>query len=171
MRTRIVVFATLACAVGGLTLGMTQAQAAMHPHPGARFNPFLYFSRHSFGFPRIFYRYHPGPHWDLMHAQALHLTPAQVNEEKMLSMAMMRDTRRGMRILRGAYRRYREDARGPNPSIRTLVRDVRAIGSAQAYLAYEMIPFHLRGYRLLDPAQRALYRHLARANWKMMHHH
>ncbi|MDA8361646.1 MAG: hypothetical protein M0Z44_06605 [Gammaproteobacteria bacterium] len=160
MRKAGLVVMAAAIAVGGLGLGRAQAadgaaMAKMH----------RYFVHHSFGFPMNFYRFHPGPHWDLMHASALGLTPTQMQEERRLTMAMMRDTMRGVARLRQAYRRYRVEARLPNPSIRVLVRDVRSVGRAQAYLGYEMIPYHLKGYRVLDAAQRHVYHRLARENW------
>ncbi len=80
-------------------------------------------------------------------------------------MAMMRDTMRGIASLRQAYRLYRVEARLSDPSIRVLVRDVRSVGRAQAYLGYEMIPYHIKGYRVLDVAQGLVYHRLARENW------
>ena len=124
----------------------------------------MYFAHHSLGFPRHFYRFHPGPQ-DLINASALHLTAAQIKQERMLETGMMRDTKRGVMALKKAYRKYHEDAKLPNPSIRALIQDVQAVGHAQAYLGYEMIPYHLKGYRLLDPAQRVIYHRLARENW------
>ncbi len=133
-----------------------------------------YFKKHSLGFPEIFYRYHPGPHWDLVHASALHLAPAQIRQEKILAEEMMHDTQHGIMTLKAAYKRYKADARMPNPSTQVLIQDVKEIGQAQAYLGYEMIPYHLEGYQLLDTAQQATYHRLAHQNWiqmmKMMHH-
>jgi hypothetical protein len=75
--------------------------------------------------------------------------------------------------LKKAYRAYREYAKQPNPSIKVLIHDVQTVGRAQAYLGYEMIPYHIKGYRLLDPAQQVIYHRLAHKNWvhmmKMMH--
>ncbi|MHB1544655.1 MAG: hypothetical protein ACYCS1_10320 [Gammaproteobacteria bacterium] len=171
MCTKAVNLITMTIALAVLTLGVTQANAAMRQPAKTMVKPYRYFMRHSFGFPSIFYRYHPGPHWDLKHARALHLTAAQIREEKTMAMSMMHATMKGIMALRVAYRKYREDARRPNPSIKTLVQDVRGIGSAQSYLGYEVIPFHLKGYRLLDSSQRTVYRHLARENWRQMTHH
>ncbi len=150
-----------AVALTALAVGFNPAHAAMHGRPSMMSKKVMYFMHHSLGFPHIFFRFHPGPHWDLMHAAALHLTPRQVAQERTLAMGMMRDTSRGIRHLKAAYRRYRLAARAANPSIRALVRDVTAVGRAQTYLGYVMIPFHLRGYRLLNPGQQAIYRHLA----------
>ncbi len=171
MCKKAVLLTTVTFALAALTFGITPATAAMHRPAQAMAKPYRYFMRHSFGFIGIFYRYHPGPHWSLMHAQALHLTPAQISEEKMLATGMRSHTMRGIMSLRMAYRRYREAARQPDPSTRTLIRDVREIGRAQAYLGYEMIPFHLKGYRLLDPSQRITYRRLAHENWMQMARH
>ena len=155
------------------SIGMPRAYAAMDGHADAMAKMHMYFRGHSLGFPRIFYQFHPGPHWDLMHARALHLTARQIQDEKRLAMGMMRDTRHGVMALQQAYRRYRAEARLPDPSIAALIQDVRAVGRAQAYLGYEMIPSHVKGYRVLDPMQQAAYHRLARANWmhimRMMH--
>jgi hypothetical protein len=152
------VFATI---LAVLAVGLNPAHAAVQGRPGAMAQRKMYFRHHSLGFPFIFFRFHPGPHWDLTHAAALHLTPQQVTEERHLTMGMMIATGRGIRRLKAAYRTYREAARAPNPSIRALVRDVMAVGRAQTYLGYVMIPFHLKGYRLLDPTQQAIYHRLA----------
>jgi hypothetical protein len=153
--------AFLAMALAALAGGLNPAHAAMQGRRGTMAKRGMYFMHHSLGFPFIFFRFHPGPHWDLLHAAALHLTPQQVAEEKHLAMGMMMETGRGVRRLKMAYRNYRKAARAPNPSIRALVGDVMAVGRAQTYLGYVMIPFHLKGYRLLDPAQQAIYQRLA----------
>ena len=159
--TKVVMKRTvLAMALAVLTAGLNPAHAAMQGRPGSMAQRKMYFMHHSLGFPFIFFRFHPGPHWDLMHAAALHLTPQQVAEEKHLAMGMMIATGRGVRRLKAAYRTYREAARAPNPSIRAIIRDVMAVGRAQTYLGYVMIPFHLKGYRLLDPTQQAIYQRL-----------
>ncbi len=162
--------AVLAMALATVAAGLSPAHAAMHGRPVTRAKRGMYFMHHSLGFPFIFFVFHPGPHWDLMHAAALHLTPQQVAEEKHLAMGMMMETGRGVRQLKAAYRNYRMAARAPNPSIRALVGDVMAVGRAQTYLGYVMIPFHLKGYRLLDPAQRIIYLRLAaKMRMHMMH--
>ena len=157
---------TTAMALAVLGMGIPQAaEAAMSGDTNAMEKMHMYFAHHSLGFPRHFYRFHPGPQWDLINASALHLTAAQIKQEKMLEMGMMQDTKRGVMVLKKAYRKYCEDAKLPNPSIRALIQDVQAVGHAQAYLGYEMIPYHLKGYRLLDPAQQVIYHRLARENW------
>ncbi len=160
----------MAMALAAFAAGLNPAQAAMHGRPGTMARRGMYFMHHSLGFPFIFFRFHPGPHWDLMHTAALHLTPQQVAEEKHLAMGMMMETSRGVRQLKAAYRNYRKAARAPNPSIRALVGDVMAVGRAETYLGYVMIPFHLKGYRVLDPAQQAIYQRLAqKMRMHMMH--
>ncbi len=167
--------ATTAMTLAALVMGISQAEAGMHARTNTMAKAHMYFSRHSLGFAEHFYQFHPGPHWDLMNASALRLTAAQIKQEKILETGMMQDTERGIMALKKAYRKYSEDAKLPDPSISVLIRDVQAIGHAQAYLGYEMIPYHLKGYRLLDPAQQVIYHRLARDNWirihkmKMMH--
>ncbi|HUX62941.1 hypothetical protein [Sulfuricella sp.] len=164
---------TTAMAFAAMAMGIPPVEAAMPGDTNAMAKMHRYFAHHSLGFPEHFYQFHPGPHWDLMNSSALRLTPAQIKQEKMLGMGMMQDTERGIMALKKAARQYSEDAKLPNPSIRALARDVQAVGYAQAYLGYEMIPYHIKGYRLLDPAQQVIYHRLARENWihkmKMMH--
>ena len=160
---------TTAMTLAALVMGISQAEAAMSGGTNTMAKIHMYFPRHSLGFPEYFYQFHPGPHWDLVNASALHLTAAQIKQEKMLEMGMMQDTQRGVMALKNAYRKYGEDAKLPNPSIRALIQDVQAVGHAQTYLGYEMIPYHLKGYRLLDPAQQVIYHRLARENWIQIH--
>ncbi len=156
---------TMTMVFTAMAMGITTAEAAVPGKATALEKMHMYFVHHNFGFARNFYRFHPGPHWDLMNASALHLTAAQIKQEKMLVTGMMQDTKQGVVALKNAYRKYREDAKQPNPSIRVLIHDVQAVGHAQAYLGYEMIPYHIKGYRLLDPAQQVIYHRLARENW------
>lgn len=164
MKTAIRIMTT-AMALAALTIKIPQAEAAMPGNANAMAKMHQYFVGHFLGFAKYFYQFHPGPNWDLMNASALHLTAAQIKLEKTLVMGMMEDTKRGVMALKKAYRRYADDAKKPNPSIRVLIKDVQVVGHAQAYLGYEMIPYHLKGYRLLDPAQRVIYHRLARENW------
>ncbi len=103
-----------------------------------------------------------------MNAAALHLTAAQISQEKKLVLGMMQGTKRDIMALQKAYRQYRAEARLPSPSIRALDQDVHAVGRAQADLASVMIPYHIKGYRLLDAAQQGLYHHLSAQNWSHM---
>ena len=153
-----------------LGIGVSQAEAAMPSNANAMEKIHMYFVHHNFGFARNFYQFHPGPHWDLMNASALHLTAEQIKKEKILVIGMMQNTEHGVMALKKAYRKYREEAKRPDPSIKVLTQDVQAVGRAQAYLGYVMIPYHMKGYRLLDPAQQAIYHHLARENWNHMMH-
>ena len=126
-----------------------------------------YFEHHTFNFKSYFYQYHPGPHWDLVNAKKLHLSPAQIKTEKHLVEGMKSDTMRGIRELKAAYRRFKNDAAQSSPKIKinVIIHDVKAVGRAQAFLAYEMVPYHVKGYRLLDHSQRRIYKRLARENW------
>ncbi len=130
----------------------------------------MYFKQHTFNFPEYFYQFHPGPHWDLMNAKQLHLTPRQISAEKRLVRGMKRDTIYGITVLKAAYQRYQGDASQKTPRLSTLVSDVKAVGRAQTYLAYEMMPYHLKGYRLLNNAQKLIYYRLARENWMRIMH-
>ena len=125
----------------------------------------MYLRQHTFNFERYFYQFHPGPHWDLVNAKQLRLTPAQISAEKHLVKGMKRDTIRGITALKVAYQRYRNDARQKTPKLSTLIHDVKAVGRAQAYLGYEMMPYHLKGHRLLNNSQKLIYKRLARENW------
>jgi len=39
-------------------------------------------------------------------------------------------------------------------------QDIEAIGKAQTHLALVMVPYHLKAYAMLNPAQQMLYRKL-----------
>ncbi|RZD15697.1 MAG: hypothetical protein EVJ46_09225 [Candidatus Acididesulfobacter guangdongensis] len=125
----------------------------------------MFFMHHSLGFPSIFYKFHPGPHWILMHAKSFNLNSSQLKQEKMLTMGMMHNTIKGVMMLKKALRQYKMDAMQNNPSISKLISDVKAVGNAETYLGYEMIPFHIKGYRVLYPSQQSLYHRLAKMNW------
>ncbi|MGC8555235.1 MAG: hypothetical protein ACP5NA_07110 [Candidatus Acidulodesulfobacterium sp.] len=125
----------------------------------------MFFMHHSLGFPSIFYKFHPGPHWILMHAKSFNLNSSQIKQEKMLTMEMMHSTIKGVMMLKKALKQYKMDAMQNNPSISKLISDVKAVGNAETYLGYEMIPFHIKGYRVLYPSQQSLYHRLAKMNW------
>lgn len=122
----------------------------------------VYFRAHSFGFPKAFGRYHPGPYWILHHAKAFHLTPVQTHEEMRLKMGMARSTVSDARALQKRYAAYRADAALANPSQKKILADIRAIGVAQTLLAGEMLTYHLKGFALLTSEQKSVYRKLSR---------
>ncbi|MHB1664311.1 MAG: hypothetical protein ACYCT7_03480 [bacterium] len=131
------------------------------------------FKQHNLGFLPVFYRFHPGPNWVLMHAKALNLNSSQIKQEKMLTMEMMHNTIKGAIMFKKALKQYKMDAMQNNPNISKLISDVKAVGNAETYLGYVMIPFHIKGYRVLYPSQKSLYHRLAKMNWiktmRMMH--
>ena len=120
-----------------------------------------YFGEHSFDFFSIFKRYHPGPYWILHHAKQLHLTVAQIQQEKPLHVSMAKSTFADNSALRKAYKQYALDASVVQPSLLKIKRDIDAIGKAQTRLAWEMVPYHLKAYSLLNSTQKVLYRKLA----------
>ncbi|MCL5879383.1 MAG: hypothetical protein M0016_04440 [Deltaproteobacteria bacterium] len=119
-----------------------------------------YFLSHSYNFGPIFYKYHPGPNWYLQHAKSLRLTPSQLITVKKLDAGMIKDTIIGMRNLKAAYAKYKEDSMKVNPNIKTIVNDIKKVGEAQTYLAYEMVPYHLKSYTLLTSAQKKIFNEL-----------
>lgn len=119
-----------------------------------------YFRAHSFDFSNTFSRYHPGPYWILHHKDAFQLTTEQVKQEESLKMGMARSTLEGVAALKLKYDKYASDSKKLNLSIEELMSDVDAIGIAQTRLAKEMIPYHIKGYALLNPAQMKIYQKL-----------
>ncbi len=164
MNTNKVFLTIFIMALTGLAIPPTQAAVTGRMKmTGAH----QYFEQHTFNFKSYFYQYHPGPHWDLVNAKKLHLTPTQIKAEKYLVKGMKRDTMHGIKELKATYERYKIDASQPSSEVKInkIVYDVKAIGRAQAFLAYEMVPYHVKGYRLLDRSQRHIYQRLARQNW------
>ena len=132
-----------------------------------------FFMLHSLGFGFNFYIFHPGPYWVFQNAKVLKLTPAQALQEKMLTKEMMNDTKKGIITLKRAIIRYRTYAMHKNPSIKKLISYVKAVGEAETYLGYEMIPFHIKGYRVLNASQRIMYLKLTKikaAKMRAMRH-
>ncbi|MHB8232180.1 MAG: hypothetical protein ACYDDB_04695 [bacterium] len=119
-----------------------------------------YFLSHSYDFGPIFYKYHPGPNWYLQHIKNLKLTPSQLIIVKRLDAGMIKDTIAGMKNLKIAYAKYKKDSMEADPSIKTIIGDIKEIGKAQTYLAYEMIPYHLKSYRLLSSSQKKIFQEL-----------
>jgi Spy/CpxP family protein refolding chaperone len=121
-----------------------------------------YFVHHSLGFHDTFMPYHPGPRWDLQHAQALHLTKAQILALRRQVIGMVQDTKAALRRVHTAQAHYLAQAHQPDPSIRTIRADFAALGLAEAAAASAMMEHHLEAYRLLDPAQQKRYQQLAK---------
>lgn len=121
-----------------------------------------FFMSHSLDFRFNFYIFHPGPFWVYKNSKVLKLTPVQALQEKMLANEMMSETKKGIKTLKKAIARYRDYARRTNPSIKKLIDYAKDVGRAETYLGYEMIPFHIKGYRLLSQSQRIIYLRLAK---------
>lgn len=119
-----------------------------------------YFRAHSFGFSQNFGHYHPGPHWVLKHQQQLKLTALQLAQETKLNNGMARLTIQDNQRLHAAYQHYGQDAAVAQPMSAHIRTDISAIGKAQTALAWEMVPYHTRGYALLTPAQQTIYHRL-----------
>ncbi len=120
----------------------------------------IFFKLHSLGFIPIFYKYHPGPMWIVKHAKYLNLTPAQIKQAKILQKGMFQETKSGIKTLKNAINQYRMSAKQTNPSIKGLIEDVKTVGKAETYLGYEMIPFHIKAYRLLNASQKIQFKKL-----------
>lgn len=120
-----------------------------------------YFTAHSLDFSAMFKAYHPGPYWILHHAKALSLTEAQKQRETKLKNEMAMTTIKDNRALKAAYRQYRTDGAKKAPSVAMIDADIDAVGRSETRLAKEMIPYHLKSYRVLDRQQRSTYTSLA----------
>ena len=122
-----------------------------------------YFRAHSFDFPKAFGRYHPGPYWILHHASAFHLTKKQTEQETMLKLGMAKSTIMDDIRLKNIYAHYVQDSKALNPSSSRILADISSIGKEQTILAKEMIPYHVKGYNLLNSTQRKTYQKLVRS--------
>ena len=119
-----------------------------------------YFASHSFEFPSLFSRLHPGPYWILENAKQFELSSEQIKQQENLKFAMAKSTISGNAALRKAYEKYASDAAAANPSLAVIKKDIEDIGKAQTRLALVMVPYHLQAYSALNPAQQTLYRKL-----------
>ncbi len=119
-----------------------------------------YFLSHTYDFGPIFYKYHPGPNWYLQHIKGLRLTPSQLIIIKKLDAGMIKDTILGIKNLKAAYSNYKKDSMEVAPKIKTIINDIKKIGKAQTYLAYEMVPYHLKSYSILTPSQKKIFKEL-----------
>ncbi len=139
---------------------MAQATPAA---PDAMAQGRAYFMQHSFDFPTVFRAHHPGPAWILQHASDFNLTPAQTTKLEQLRGEMRSHVADDSGKLKEAYAKYDSDSHEAAPEEKTLLQDVRSVGSAQTQLAGTMIPYHLQSYALLDPAQKQTYDRLVAA--------
>jgi hypothetical protein len=124
-----------------------------------------YFRANSLEFTTLFKRYHPGPYWILKNEKAFQLTPVQVRQETGLKDKMAMATIKADRALQQAYKTYALDAKNKNPAIKTLQRDITKVGKAETELAWEMVPYHLQGYQVLNAKQKDIYYKLAASTW------
>lgn len=119
-----------------------------------------YFGAHSFEFSSIFKRHHPGPYWILAKTKQFQLSSAQIKQQEELKFGMAKNTISGNTALQKAYEKYAADAKAKTPSLAVIQQDIEAIGKAQTHLALVMVPYHLKAYAALNPAQQTLYRKL-----------
>jgi outer membrane protein assembly factor BamB len=119
-----------------------------------------YFRDHSFEFSSLFSKHHPGPYWILARAKEFQLSPEQSKQQEELKNGMAAGTIAGNIALGKAYEKYAADAAAAEPSAATLNADIEAIGKAQTHLAQVMIPYHLKAYAALNPAQQSIYKKL-----------
>ena len=119
-----------------------------------------YFASHSFEFSSIFKRHHPGPYWILEKTKEFQLSGEQIKQQEALKFAMAKSTISGNTVLQKAYKKYASDASATEPSLAVIRKDIEDIGKAQTHLALVMVPYHLKAYAALNPAQQTLYRKL-----------
>lgn len=157
--------------IGLLVLASTGIAAATPASGLPRLTPaeHRYFVTHSLGFHYTFMPYHPGPRWDLQHAQALHLTQGQITALQRQVRGTVKDTKAALQRVHRAQQRYLTLAHRADPSIRKVHAAFAALGLAEAAAATAMLTHHLQAYRLLDPAQQQVYRELASAMREKMH--
>lgn len=124
-----------------------------------------YFRSHSLGFSEIFKRYHPGPYWILHNAKKFDLTKNQIIQEEKLKDGMAVSTITDDKKLQKAYAIYQENAAVAVPNESVIKRDIYNVGKAETHLAWEMVPYHLKGYSILTPEQKRTYAILARETW------
>lgn len=128
-----------------------------------------YFRAHSLGFSSIFKRYHPGPYWILKNKLALHLNASQIQKEEHLKNGMALHTIIDDRTLQHAYKIYSKNAAAMYPSLTAIKYDIQQVGKAETLLAWEMVPYHIQGYALLDSSQKSIYTQLAAKTWAKQH--
>ncbi len=117
-----------------------------------------YFTSHSFEFSSLFKSHHPGPYWILKHVKQLQLSGEQIKQQEELKFGMAKSTISGNSALQNTYKKYASDASAIEPSLTLIQQDIEAIGAAQTHLALVMVPYHLKAYSALNPAQQTLYR-------------
>ena len=122
-----------------------------------------YFASHSFEFSSIFKSHHPGPYWILEKTKEFQLSGEQIKQQEALKFAMAKSTISGNTVLQKAYKKYASDASATEPSLAVIKKDIEDIGKAQTHLALVMVPYHLKAYAALNPAQQTLYRKLVAA--------
>ena len=161
--TRSFLAAALLLPAAFLAATLTARSGSPPGQMGAMSTQMAYFRAHNFDFGANFRRYHPGPAWILQHAQQFNLTASQKTGEAMLKMGMISTTMTDTQKLQEAYKRYAQDSSAADPARSTIHADINAVGKAQTTLAFEMVPYHLKGYALLTPAQQTLYHTLVAA--------
>lgn len=131
--------------------------SSMQNQESRRTETIKYFLAHSLGFAPIFNLYHHSPGWILRRRNQLKLTDQQISEEKAFKLGVQKSTLANIAALRKAYKAYSADAARPNPSIALIKKDIDAVGGDETSLGFEMVPYHVKGYKILTPAQKATY--------------
>ena len=165
---RNILISGLSVALIGLFSSSSFALTAMqlsHMTKDQKMQAQKYFRSHSLGFSEIFKRYHPGPYWILHNAKKLDLTKRQIAQEEKLKDGMAISTITDDKKLQKAYAIYKENAAVAEPKASVIKRDIYNVGKAETLLAWEMVPYHLKGYSILTPAQKNTYTMLAKETW------
>ena len=165
---RNIMISGLSVALIGLFSSSSFALTAMqlsHMTKDQKMQAQKYFRSHSLGFSEIFKRYHPGPYWILHNAKKLDLTKSQIAQEEKLKDGMAISTITDDKKLQKAYAIYKENAAVAEPKASVIKRDIYNVGKAETLLAWEMVPYHLKGYTILTPAQKNTYSMLAKETW------
>ncbi|WP_239058860.1 hypothetical protein GL267_001725 [Acidithiobacillus ferrianus] len=95
--------------------------------------------------------------------------PGQIQRESQIKDEMAMHTIEDDRALQHAYDKYEKDAATAHPTLATIKGDIIRVGKAEMRLGWEMVPYHLQGYALLNPAQKATYTQLAAKTWAQHH--
>lgn len=88
------------------------------------------------------------------------MSSEQIKHQENLKFSMAKSTISGNAALQKAYKKYASDASAAEPSLAVIQKDIEDIGKAQNHLALVMVPYHLKAYSALNPAQQTLYREL-----------
>jgi len=156
-------WALLAILPGLVMASVATASLLSQMSPAQKHAQQKYFRDHAFSFSRHYGLYHPGPYWILHHKDAFHLSTVQFLRETELKFGMARATIRDNKRLKTAYQVYATDSAVLHPDLARIRSDIEVVGRAQTALAWEMVPYHQKGYALLTPTQRDTYQRLVQS--------